>query len=103
LQREPSLSDVARQADVRRGQIYRWRREPRTATPVFAQVMIAPEPRRTPTTPVPSLEIEVGRDIRVRILSTTPIALASAVIKALAANSAGVMVMVVYREAPRRR
>ena len=79
-----SLSEVARQADVRRGQIYRWRRELRSGAPGFAEVMIAPEP--IPTTPGPAIDIEVGRNIRVRIRSTAPTGLASAVIKALAAR-----------------
>jgi hypothetical protein len=35
---------------------------------------------------VPALEIEFGRDIRVRIAATAPKELASAVIKALAAR-----------------
>jgi transposase len=80
------LAEVARQADVRRGQIYRWRRELRTAAPGFAEVMIAPEPTQIPTTPVAAMEVDIGRDIRVRIPSATPIGLAAAVIKALAAR-----------------
>ena len=79
-----SLSEVARQADVRRGQIYRWRRELRSSAPGFAEVMIAPEP--SPITPGSAIDIEVGRNIRVRIQSTAPTGLASAVIKALAAR-----------------
>ena len=54
------------------------------APPGFAEVMIAPEP--SPITPGPAIDIEVGRNIRVRIQSTAPTGLASAVIKALAAR-----------------
>jgi len=79
-----SLAEVARRADVGRGQIYRWRRELRAAGPGFAEVMIAQEPSETPTVPVRAIEIDIGPDIRVRIPSTTPIDLASAVIEVLA-------------------
>ena len=78
-----SVSAVARQADIRPGQIYRWRRALRGAATGFAEVMIAPEPgRRIPHGA--AIEIEVGPDIRVRIQSAAPIGLASAVIKVLA-------------------
>jgi transposase len=81
-----SLSEVARQADVRRGQIYRWRHELRMAAHGFAEVMVAPEPQQVSPAAMPTMEVEFGGDIRVRIPSTTPIGLASAVIKALVAR-----------------
>jgi hypothetical protein len=50
----------------------------------FAEVMITPEPGQMPSAPLSAMEIEFGGGIRVRIPSTTPIGLASAVVKALA-------------------
>jgi hypothetical protein len=48
--------------------------------------VVASEPSERSTAEVPTLEIELGRDIRVRIAGTAPAELASAVIKALAAR-----------------
>jgi transposase len=81
-----SVCDVARRADVVSGQIYRWRRELGSAVAGFAEVMVSPSPRDRSTVVAPAVEIEFGRDIRVRIPATTPQELASAVIKALAAR-----------------
>jgi transposase len=80
-----SVCEVARRLDVVPGQIYRWRNELRTVAPGFAEVVVAPAPGEKSTAGVPALEIELGRDIRVRIAATAPKDLASAVIKALAA------------------
>lgn len=79
-----SVSEVARRADVVPGQIYRWRQELRTAAVGFAEVLVAPAPSERSTSG--AVEIEFGRDIRVRIPAATPKGLASAVIKALAAR-----------------
>ena len=49
-------------------------------------VVVAPEPNERLTAGAPALEIELGRDIRVRIAATAPQDLASAIIKALAAR-----------------
>ena len=68
------------------GQIYRWRNDLRSASPGFAAVVVAPEPNERLTAGAPALEIELGRDIRVRIAATAPQDLASAIIKALAAR-----------------
>jgi transposase len=81
-----SVCDVARRRDVVAGQIYRWRNELRTAAAGFAEVVVAPEPSERPRTDVPALEIDFGRDIRVRIAATASAELAAAVIKALAAR-----------------
>ncbi len=80
-----SVSDVARRADVVPGQFYRWRQELRSAAVGFAEVMVAPAPNDERSTPA-AMEIEFGRDIRVRIPAATPKDLASAVIKALVAR-----------------
>ena len=81
-----SVCEVARRRDVVAGQIYRWRNELRTAAAGFTEVVVAAEPREQSRTDVPAVEIELGRDIRVRIAATAPAELATAVIKALAAR-----------------
>ena len=80
-----SVCEVARRREVVAGQIYRWRNELRTAAG-FAEVVIAPALSERAPTDVPAVEIEFGRDIRVRIAVTAPAELAAAVIKALAAR-----------------
>jgi transposase len=77
-----SVYAVARQRDLVPGQIYRWRNELRSGVPGFAAVVVAPEASAS----APAVEIELGRDIRVRITATAPEELASAIIKALAAR-----------------
>ena len=79
-------SEVARRRDVVPGQICRWRNELWTAAAGFAEVAVAPEPSERSRTDVPVLEIELGRDIRVRVAPTAPKDLVSAIIKALAAR-----------------
>jgi transposase len=81
-----SVCEIARRVDVVPGQIYRWRQELRTAAPGFAEVVISPGVSERLTAGAPAMEIELGRDIRVRIPATTPKDLASAVIKALVAR-----------------
>ena len=81
-----SVGEVARRSDVVPGQIYRWRRELGSAVVGFAEVMVSRSPSERSTVVAPAVEIEFGRDIRVRIPATTPKELASAVIKALAAR-----------------
>jgi transposase len=80
-----SVCEVARRLDVVPGQIYRSRRDLRRAAVGFAEVVVAPGPEERAMT-APALEIELGRDIRVRIAATAPKELASAIIKALAAR-----------------
>jgi transposase len=78
-----SVYEVARRVDVVPSLIYRWRRELRTAAAEFAEVVVT---RGSDESAMrgPALEIELGRDIRVRIAASAPAELASAVIKALA-------------------
>ena len=78
-----SVRDVARRRDVVAGQIYRWRRDLQSAAAGFAEVVVASGPSEHSSADAPSLTIELGRDIRVRIAATAPTALATAVIKAL--------------------
>jgi len=72
--------------DVVLGQIYRWRRDLGTAASGFAEVVVAPGLEERTVAGVAALEIELGRDIRVRIAATAPKELASAIIKALVAR-----------------
>jgi transposase len=81
-----SVCEVARRVDIVPGQIYRWRNELRSAAAGFTEVVVAPSPSQRPTAGVPALEIEFGRDIRVRIAAMAPKDLASAIIKALVAR-----------------
>jgi transposase len=77
-----SVCAVARRVDVVPGLIYRWRQAFRGAAVGFTEVMVTPDERCS--SGLPALEVEFGRDIRVRIPVTTPNDLACAVIKALA-------------------
>ena len=79
-----SVCEVARRRELVPGQIYRWRNEIRAAAAGFTAVVVAPEPSER-SAAVPTVEIELGRDIRVRIPATAPKELASAILKALVA------------------
>jgi transposase len=81
-----SVCEVTRRRDVVPGQIYRWRRDLRTAAVGFAEVVVAPGPAETMVAGPPALEIELGHDIRVRIAASAPKELASAIVRALAAR-----------------
>jgi transposase len=81
-----SVCEVARRFDVVPGQIYRWRHDLRSAAAGFAEVVVAPGPEQRMAVASPALEIELGRDIRVRVAATAPKDLVSAIIKALAAR-----------------
>lgn len=82
-----SVCEVARRMDVVPGQIYRWRRDLRTAAVGFAELVVARDPEEVRRVAGPAaLVIELGRDIRVRVAGTAPKELASAIIKALTAR-----------------
>jgi hypothetical protein len=49
-------------------------------------VVVAPGPAERTVAGAPALEIELGRDIRVRIAALAPKELASAIVRALAAR-----------------
>ena len=78
-----SVSAVARRTDIVPGQIYRWRRELRSAMAGFAEVVVSPPPGERPEADVAVVEVALAADIRVRIPVTTPADLACAVIKAV--------------------
>ena len=81
-----SVCEVARRMDVVPGQIYRWRRDLRAAAAGFAEVVVRSGGEERPMTAPSALEIELGREIRVRIAATAPKELASAIVKALVAR-----------------
>jgi transposase len=76
------VAEVARQAGICAGQIYRWRKELREATPGFSEVLVASagENHRPASA---AIEIQVGA-IHVRIAATAPRDLVASVIGALA-------------------
>jgi transposase len=79
---EAVVTEIARRADICRGQIYRWRREVRVGSG-FATVLIGPvgDGVGCPTAPV--IEIEFAGKARLRIPASIPAGLAAAVVKAL--------------------
>jgi transposase len=85
------IAEVARQAEVCPGQIYRWRPQLRTCSDGFAQVVIGPA-ENAAQQPIgaancrlaPVIEVELAGEARVRIPASIPTALAAAVVKALA-------------------
>jgi transposase len=86
-----SVCEVARRRDVLAGQIYRWRHDLRQAdlrhsAAGFAEVVVAAEPGMKSPVGAAAVEIEFGRDVRVRIAAGVPAELARAVIEALAAR-----------------
>jgi transposase len=88
-----SVADVARQADVGREAIYRWRRAFKRAEAGFSKVIVAPSTTLggavDPSVPAcvatgsPVIEVLLGNGGQARILASTPPELAAAVIKAL--------------------
>ena len=84
------VTDVARRAEVCPGQIYRWRKELRTAADGFARVLIAPAGSMVPRAAdgpaccsEPPLEVEFAGVACLRIPPSTPPELAAAVVQAL--------------------
>ena len=84
------IADVARRAEVRPDQIYRWRQQIGARSGGFAQVLIAasegPSPKATNDAACaePAIEVEFASKARMRIPASIPVALAAAVVKALA-------------------
>lgn len=78
------VSDVARRADLRPGQLYRWRRELRPVADGFAGVIVAPPVPAVFDPAAPAIEVAFGDNGQVRIPLATPPGLAAAVLKTLA-------------------
>jgi transposase len=77
------VADVARQADLCPGQIYRWRQDLGAVASGFAQVVVAaPEPALLEER-MPAIEVAFGETARVRIPASIPPDLAAAVVRAL--------------------
>ena len=76
------VTEIARRADICRGQIYRWRREIRAGNG-FAQVLIAPVGDGAGCPVAPAIEIEFAGKARLRIPASILTGLAEAVVKAL--------------------
>src|SRR5437588_11696042 len=66
-----SVCEVARRVDVVPSLIYRWRQDLRTAAASFSEVVVAPGADARTAAGRAALEIELGRDIRVRISDTS--------------------------------
>ena len=82
---DAAVAEVARAADVRPSQIYRWRREFCNAGHAgagFAPVIVSAEPRDAPVPP-PAMLIEIGGSV-VRIAADAPAKLVTAVLRSLA-------------------
>ena len=77
-----SVAEIARRADLRASQIYRWRREMSGAVSGFAAVTVTPEPQGRPET-CDAVVVEYGGAV-VRIAAGASPALVTAVIGALA-------------------
>lgn len=79
------LTEVARQADIPRSAIYRWRRAFMRSEGGFSKVVVAPEPSVPARTGYgsPVIEVLLGNGGQARIPASAPPELAAAVIKAL--------------------
>jgi transposase len=80
------VAEVARRADVRPGQIYRWRQELRSGGAGFAAVVVTADADCGPAIASRSgeaIEIQFSGAARLRIPPSTPPGLAAAVVQAL--------------------
>ena len=81
--------DVARAADLRANQIYRWRRDLAVAHPAeFAAVIVSADPQErsastTPASPAAAMVIEIGR-ARVQVMANAPLSLVTTTLRLLA-------------------
>ena len=81
------VSDVARQADINSGLIYRWRQDMRRAVPGFTELVVSPDFSEThaPTEVQHSaIEVMIGESARAWIPLSAPPDLAVAIVQALA-------------------
>lgn len=77
-----SVAEIARRADLRPSQIYRWRRDLAEPTPVFVEATVGScEPPASPE-PAPAIVVEDGNTI-IRIAADAPAALVTAVLRSL--------------------
>ena len=76
-----NMAEIARRADVRTSQIYKWRRQKEQAAHGFAQVRVQPDPVPVPATGS-MIVVEFERTV-VRISAGASPALVSAVLKTM--------------------
>jgi transposase len=77
-----NVAEIAREADLRPGQIYRWRRQMLSDVPGFAAVTVQPEPA-SPAEPLQPVVVVELDSIVVRLSADTPPDLAAAVLRSL--------------------
>ena len=75
-----SVAQIARRADLRPSQLYRWRRDLAEPTTAFAAVTVSPEP--LPAAEQPAIVVELGGAV-LRIAGDASPALVSAVVRSL--------------------
>ena len=78
-----NVSEVARQADLHNGIIYKWRRELQLAPGGFAKVAVIEGAAEAVERCSPAIEVALGNGIHIRIPSAVPADLAASVVKAL--------------------
>jgi len=78
------VAEVARQADVNTGLIYRWRKELREVSHGFAEVVVSPVSASPADRCGAVIEVAIGGNVHMRIPAAAPPELAAAVVKALA-------------------
>ena len=76
-----NVAEIARRADLRPSQLYRWRRDLAKAVPGFAAVMVRPD-REQVAGGAAAVVVEFGGAV-LRIASDAPPALVSAVVRSL--------------------
>lgn len=77
------VAEVARQADVSSGLIYRWRQELRASSAGFAEVVVSPAVVATTEATPSMIEVAAGDGVRVRLPVSVSVDLAAAVVKAV--------------------
>ena len=76
-----SVAEIARRADLRASQLYRWRRDlAEPAATGFAALTVSPEPE--PGAPGAAVVLEIGGAV-LRIAADAPLALVTAVVRSL--------------------
>jgi len=76
------VTEIARRADINSGQIYRWRRDLRSASPGFAEVVVSSVASAFDGS-ASVIDVALSDGSRVQIPATIPPDLATAVVKAL--------------------
>jgi transposase len=78
-----NVSEVARQADLHNGIIYKWRRELQPVAAGFAKVAVIEDGIGSVERCGATIEVALGNGAHIRIPSMVPTELAAAVVKAL--------------------